>query len=158
MRGHRLFSAERRFRNTARQAHEAVITARLRLSNHELNGAPWTATLARKSEYLSQGAVRLTWRPLPNPQHPREMTHVVLRQHKPKLVVQHYSLCVNMGPVECGGNTDTHLGQWCWYSHQSRFNSQMYNVHRCLTWWYSAVKKVKKVKSKCSLESQIKKL
>lgn len=25
------------------------------------------------------------------------MTHVVLRQHKLKLVVQHYSLCVNMG-------------------------------------------------------------
>lgn len=61
------------------------------LSNHELIGAhEWLL-----SEHPSLGAARLTWCPLPNPQHPREMTHVVLIQHKLKLVVQHYSLCVN---------------------------------------------------------------
>lgn len=94
-------SAQRGFGNTAKTAHEALITAGL--SNHELNGA-------RKqplSQLLSLGAARLTCRPLPNPQHPREVSRVVLRQHKLKFVVQHYSLCVNMGIAKCGHNAAT---------------------------------------------------
>ena len=55
------------------------------------------------ADHLSLGAAWSTWRPLPNPQHPMEMTHVALRQHKHKLVVQHNSLRVNMDVAKCGG-------------------------------------------------------
>lgn len=37
-----------------------------------------------------------------------------LGQQMQKLVIQHYSLCVNMEILWCGGNAP---GRWCWYSH-----------------------------------------
>lgn len=90
--GHKLFPARRCFRHTAKAVHEPFVTVQLD-SALGVNGAhEWPPT-----DPLSLGAIRLRWRPLPNPQHPREMTHVGLSQHELKLVLQHYPVCVNMG-------------------------------------------------------------
>ncbi|KAG7497754.1 hypothetical protein JOB18_043521 [Solea senegalensis] len=66
-------------------------------------GGPLPCTSIHPSIYLSLGAGRLTWHPLPNPQSPGETTHV--RQHRHKLVEEvmwmfNVAPCVAPGGVE----------------------------------------------------------
>lgn len=95
-----------RFRKTAKTAHEPFITAQPHRAIMN-SMTPMKSHSCVLSEHLSLDAVRLTWHPLPNQQHLREMTHVALWQQNMKLVVKHYSFSVDMEIVECGGNTDT---------------------------------------------------